>query len=301
MEDQQMLLMQINYTDAEGDKAEFIITKTAEYVEVDIFNRYIMLQPFPNFYGQDKFTLKATEKRNDGHKALSYSKNFSIIVSNVNDSPTMNFSYPNGTEILVYNKHSVHLYLESNHSNYYLGNVIIFDVDANEKFYFQYSFEPNTIHYNLTQVPVQRRNSSQFKEARTVANYSLSLLVNKKDTGLFKLKMLASDQPDRRSFVTQTLNLTIWLYKNPCVHGYCSIRPDYNISCNSPDRLHTFRYFQCVCDSGYKGQWCDEIKPPLQYKFGFIWIIISIAVVLLLILVISFLLCKCCKNKIDTI
>ncbi|GAB1602264.1 uncharacterized protein LOC115224694 [Argonauta hians] len=258
------LTVDIQCQDKENDAVFLMITKPPTKGQALIVNdTFLSYKPYKDAYGTDSLVLKVKEQNTKLFSSLESSKTITVRIKGDNDSPVVLYVQTNGQEMRVNSKQNITVPLEGNSRNYYLGNIILTDVDYNETFYWK--ILPTDLlpsFFQLTKEPVSPRNSllEEVRQAKTTANYSVSLTLPRNMTGRFGFRFVASDHKTMTTSITQILALDLWVFTNPCVHGRCDVNPNFKVPCNSKSRISSFDQFQCKCDEGYKGERCTQAQ-----------------------------------------
>ncbi|KAL4222208.1 hypothetical protein ACF0H5_018246 [Mactra antiquata] len=252
----------IQRTDPENDTVVFEIKEQPNHLNCSITENTGQLHcsPEEDYYGTDSIKIGIVETGLPPlEKALSDEKLINIIISPETDMTDRYFVSPNGTVYFDKRPIMVHTFtVEANRSSIlHLGTILLADVDGDEKFTAIPDFKALVKStYELT-----KHDTNDFdlenvtsKNYRSLQAQDIHFHYAPEYNGNMTLRMISNTTDG--SF-TPSVTLEMFVLLNPCVHGHCNHPLLGEAGCNDTKRSKSFDDYVCVCDAGFKGQWCE--------------------------------------------
>ncbi|KAL8573311.1 hypothetical protein ACOMHN_032773 [Nucella lapillus] len=266
----------LTYTDPEGDEMTFSLPRQPGHGTALVTpDGKVSYSPHGNFTGKDTIYVQGKEALTAAEVALGLvpnvvSFNISVHVTDVNDPPDI-FYLPsaqrrelrqevavgptagNGLNMTVYKEANI-----STSSSIVLGLVVFSDVDQNDTVDYASARNLSDTGMDFSERDVAsddpRLSTLKLTSSTGFSGKEIFMTLAPNYTGHGQYHARVKDAAGSYSLL---LTLNVFALLNPCVHGACSPRNSLLDSCLEPRRAYTFDPYQCHCERGYEGEWCQ--------------------------------------------
>ncbi|XP_052219885.1 uncharacterized protein LOC127837088 [Dreissena polymorpha] len=214
-----------------------------------------------DFYGEDDVTVEVTETDLPAfEQPMSHTKQLKLVIHGTPDKTERFFFDSNETfyaEKRPSFRHTI-LVNANRSSTHYAGRIVLADVDGGEIFFpfprfsalgdAAFSLKRLT---NTSNIPLANYTTRRY---RSVQAYDIEFEYSPDLQGNMTLDFIARNADD---IYTPGVTIDVYVMENPCIHGQCHHPILGYDACEDPARSRSFSGFECVCEPGYIGDWCQ--------------------------------------------
>ncbi|XP_013394005.1 uncharacterized protein LOC106161555, partial [Lingula anatina] len=260
MEDQKDFSEILSFHDPEDDDVLFELARSPHHGYANVSSHGVLSYiPKEDFSGTDKVTVRLTEVTSavKNIRTHSVTSEVKLHVNGTND-PALLYFRRQGSTKKVENPTTVNLSIEGRTELKYLGDLILFDPDKNERLRF---IANGLLAENYTIIFNETKNTEQnyFHEMKMNGSVKVAkLYINSSRYfhGEVTFNVTGKDSKKRSPFAPMVF-FHVYVLANPCEFGQC-LGDNHDRKCAAFGRSTSFNGYSCLCDPGYHGQRCES-------------------------------------------
>ena len=254
----------LKYVDKESDKAEFklLSSQSLDLGTVSLSrNGLLTFSPCENCFGTILVTYEVVEIGIINGKPLSADGAVSIVITPVEDSPTLYFRNGSSSSYVDVSDSNRHVTLSHNQNITGTTDIgirlLILDPDPDDHLYFA-ERKANVGTLSLQSIPdmdsqLVNQSSHILQSTFKTADFILSLPGN--FTGETDFGVIGYDQ---NGSYTDVLTVTVKVLHFPCLNGGRCYGNETDAQCTRMARVRSWDGYYCNCSSGFTGEMCES-------------------------------------------
>ncbi|XP_071960608.1 uncharacterized protein [Antedon mediterranea] len=279
-EDAGILEYQIHVSDSDDDPvvleldSKYPITELGEIVELSS-DGFFKFKPCLDCYGQAVIFIKAVETPESPFiEPLSSTKSFEIDISSEHDPPIVYFCTKKTANSPAVNQRFYQVTMEENTDTNIaysdlIGYVGAYDVDSDDLLNLMFQTPPQgQFHIKPPGRGVPPADEDlcqiQYPHAESLMTWVWTEVTYKPNPDFYGSDSLSVFALDKDGLYSKVLEIDIAVMRNPCsVHGIC--QGVFNdTKCEDPKRKNGFDGYNCSCEFGWQGEYCESDRDECQ-------------------------------------
>ncbi|XP_060074374.1 uncharacterized protein LOC132554093 [Ylistrum balloti] len=258
LEDTPVVRHKLLWNDAENDTLIFSGKKPRSGQLVITNDGYLTFVPPEEFSGQIEIVVEAEETTicNNPH---SLSKIITVHITNVDDPPLIGFlSHDNNFTLADHLDAEIIIFLEGNNTELFAGSLLMADPDMRDSLrLISRRLLPTDAELVEEESgdPVVPNNTFTPIQSTTYKRTDFKLKTDVDFHGHLHYQMVGMDKGGQ---MTARIDVHLFVLISPCNYGRCAQTDIEANPCNDSVRAVSFDGYSCVCDAGYRSQWCNE-------------------------------------------